>query len=174
MTSHFKSAEAEKLLVAFKKAAKSAKKNSPPDKPLAWYLDKIATAFGYLNWSLLHKDVATFDTLKALSLREKAIEHPELEAFLAPRLDFAGLDVEAATEEMRDYAKKHFTPLHDFALYDNESETGYAWPEVELEDELQAEFSGKFPDELINSVAAALFLEYGYWGVEDYGRDEED
>ncbi|TAL85907.1 MAG: hypothetical protein EPN74_06540 [Rhodanobacter sp.] len=170
------SAEAEKLSAAFKRAAKFAKKSQQSqEKTLAWYLDQVAKAFGYLNWSQLHKHAKTLGPAGVHELQRKAILHPELARFLEkgdPTL-LTGVDADAAKEVMRAYVREHFTPLHEFAYYDSESESGYAWPEVDLDEELQGAFSDVYPTELINEVATEMFLTYGLWGVEDYGRDED-
>ncbi len=80
--------------------------------------------------------------------------------------------MDSAIAEMRAWVKSNFSPLIDFALYDNESPNGYAWPDVELSEELHDEFHGTYPDELIERVASELEEANGPWGREDYGNDD--
>jgi hypothetical protein len=150
------------LIEALKRAAKAGKKNHP-SKRLAWFLDQIAIALGYLNWALLHKHVATISNAKFDKLKGDMLTHPKIGALLEPSLD--AFDEDAAGEEMRDWVRQHYTPLLDFAFYDSESSNGFAWPDVDLREELQDKFGGQFPDDLISAVAAKL-EEAGPWGVE--------
>ena len=156
------------LLDALKRAAKDGKKANPASKPLSWYQDQIAVAFGYGNWSTLHKHLmgmsnAHFDKLKA-----KMLAHPQVGPFLQsiPKV----FDKDAAYEEMRAWVKARFTPLIDFAYYDSESPNGFAWPDVDLREELQDHFGGTYPDSLIEEVADDL-EQHGPWGEE---MDPED
>lgn len=173
------SAEAEKLLDAFKRAAKLAQKSQQPtgEKPLAWYQDRVAKAFHYINWSQLHKHVRSTSSSTLDEIRRRALLHPELAIFLnKPRQEveaMSSLDLKSAKEDIRSYAREHFSPLNDFAFFDSESESGFAWPEVDLDMELQDAFADQYPIDLINEVAADLLLQHGPWGVEDYGPDEE-
>jgi hypothetical protein len=139
---------------------------------LATLLNKIAASIGYRNWSLLHKDALPMpdDRFSALAARVSAF--PEVRAFQLQRSHT--VDKEAAREEMREYVEGNFTRLIEFAFYDSESENGFAWPSVDLHEELGAEFGERFPSELIAEVADDMELNDGPWGIEDYGDDERD
>lgn len=70
-----------------------------------------------------------------------------------------------AHQEMEAWVRKYYIRLIDFAFLDNESENGYAWPSVEIEYELMAEFLKKYPEKLILIVAKNLESNGGPWGV---------
>lgn len=158
------------FIAKLKRAAKAAKKLRYPDAQLSELHDKIAMVAGYNNWSLLHRDI--------LRMPQKRFE--ELVASLSQRLEHEvslnkrarSFDKDAAIKEMKAWVRGNYTPLLDFAFRDPESETGYAWPDEDINYALQEEFSDRFPEDLIEKVATDLEVNYGPWGIEDYGDDE--
>ena len=158
------------FIAKLKRVAKAAKRLRYPNAQLSELHDKIAKVAGYNNWSVLHRDI--------LRMPQKRFE--ELEAALSQRLEqevslnkrAREFDRQAAIEEMETWVKANFTPLVEFAFRDSESETGYAWPDEEINYALQEEFSDRYPDDLIEEVATDLEIDYGPWGREDYGDDE--
>jgi hypothetical protein len=129
--------------------------------------DGIATTLGYDNWSLFHRDVGRMTDAHFAKIDAKVRAFPEIQEFLTDR----AIDKKAATEEMREWVESNFTRLVEFAFYDPESENGYAWPSVDLNEELQNEFDGKYPDDLISEVANDLEVDEGPWGDENLGYD---
>jgi hypothetical protein len=171
-SSFVKPADAECFLAALKRAAKHAKKSqADAQHKLAFFLDTAARALGYLNWSLLHKHVDACSP-KALSMLFECARNTAWLAPFFPSDLTQPVDQGEAAREMERYTYKHFTPLVEFAYYDAEAENGYAWPSVDLLDELQEVFSGHYPFNIIERVANELEMKHGPWGVEDYGHGE--
>lgn len=137
------------------------------DTPLSAIHDRVAQALGYDNWSLFHKDVGRMTDARFGQINAKVHADFEIKEFLAER----AIDRKAATEEMREWVESSFTRLVEFAFYDPESENGYAWPSVDLNEELQNEFGGKYPEDLINDVASDMEVDDGPWGDENFGFD---
>ncbi|CAB3661364.1 hypothetical protein [Paraburkholderia rhynchosiae] len=158
-------AESVELL---KRVAKRLKTQGP-EQPLSVYQDEIAKEFGYPNWSVMHKNVAAMAQHQFALFKERVEAHPEVQAilFASPRF------LAAAKVEMEEWVRANYTPLIEFAFYDNESENGFSLPSEDINNLLQEEFDHRFPFDLIESVAAELELE-GPWGDEDYwlGGDE--
>ena len=94
----------------------------------------------------------------------KIKKHPKLGGLFSDEID-----AQAARQEMENWVRKNYSRLVDFAFFDRESENGYAWPSVELNEELQEEFSDQYPYELIEEVAIDLEMNNGPWGIENYG-----
>lgn len=157
----------QELISALKHYAKSLKQ-AQPSAPLSVRQNIVAATLGYSNWSLLHKHVRKMSEAQFAALHSNVSTHPELGAFLKPSEPKEQLDEEAAKEEMRNWVRSNFTPLIEFAFYDSEAENGFAWPDVELNMELQSEFDDQYPLKLIEEVASEL-EEEGPWGEEDYG-----
>jgi hypothetical protein len=165
---------AEMLVSAFKRSAKADFKTGDGTHPLAWYLDVRGRALGFANWALFHLHIAHLpaDDLDALLARSKG--KPDLAHFGKAAPSVTAIDEADEPEDvMRAYVRDHYTPLQDFAFYDNESESGYAWPDVELAEVLQEEFSDRYPLEMILEVARYMEAESGPWGVEEYGRNDD-
>jgi len=147
-----------------KRAAKRLKKASPSLTHSAC-LDQIAAHASRDNWSLLAKHLGTAEPDSLLRIAAKLC--PEFRRMNLP-------DHRDGEQLMRAWVLGKFTPLHDFAYFDSEAENGYAWPEVELAAELYDEFSGIYPDDMLEKVAVDLERDGGPWGLEDYERTEED
>jgi hypothetical protein len=160
------------LLNALKHCAKDGKKANPHLK-LSWFQDQVAIAFGYLNWSLLHKHLLEMSEGELDALIEKMKAHSKVGSYLNIKAlnGGEGYDEESAKDEMREWVRGRYTRLIEFAFYDNESENGFAWPDVVLSNELQDEFSDRYPHEVIINVSAELEQD-GPWGIEDYGNEE--
>lgn len=159
----------EALVSHLKIHAKKAKRTSKSNSPLATYQDNIAIRLGYLNWSLLHRDLGRMSDDRFGALCSEAALKFDWNDTSLP----SPLSEEAAVEEMKAWVKQHFTPLIDFAFYDSESETGFSWPDVDLSDELQNEFSDRYELSLIEKVAIELELNFGLWGKEYDPREDE-
>ena len=121
-------------------------------------LNFIAKALGFNNWSLLHRYVESLSSVETNRFLEKM--HGSSIANLLP------YNQDEVIQEITDYAYQHYSPLVEFAYHDRESENGYAWPDIDLSDELQGVFSDKYPWELIHKVATDLEIENGPWGIE--------
>lgn len=163
-------ASGETLLEYLKRAAKINKKADLQSASLSSHQNSIAVALGYQNWSMLHKNLNGLSCVQASGTIDRVLRHQSL----GPMVDDMAvrtIDVEDATDEMRDWAREKYTPLVEFAYYDSESPNGYSWPEVDMALELSEEFGGKFPDELIEQVGYDLDASEGPWGLEDYGDD---
>ncbi|CAJ3407467.1 Uncharacterised protein [Burkholderia pseudomallei] len=162
------------LLELLKRVAKREKARRRDEEfkevQLSSLLDKIAASLGYRNWSLLHKDAIRMPADRFAALKAQAHGFPDVQEFQR----YGTLDKEAARLEMREYVEGNFTQLIEFAFYDSESENGFAWPSVDLHEELGAEFGERFPPELIAEVASDMELNDGPWGIEDYGDDDRD
>jgi hypothetical protein len=161
------------LLDLLKKVAKHEKKANPGGK-LATYQDAVAKAIGYLNWSMLHKHVAQmtqpqFGAFSALTHANPQVQ--KLSKGSANVLAPTPLDEEAAKEEMREWVRATYTPLVEFAPLDNESDTGFAFPDEDLLNDLQEEFDQRFPYEWIEDVAGDMDGE-GPWGLP--GKFDDD
>ncbi len=137
---------------------------------LAHYLDAVASSFGYSNWSMLHKHARRMNDREFSSIFNKALEHADIGPFMEACTTKAVNEADAV-REMQDWARENYSRLIDFAFYDNESETGFSWPAVDMADELAAEFSDRFPLDLIVKVGNDLDVDEGPWGLEDYGDD---
>lgn len=155
------------FIAKLKRAAKAAKKLRYPDVQLSELHDKIAKGAGYNNWSLLHRDILRMPQKRFEELVASLSQGLEHEVSLNKRA--REFDKRAAIKEMETWVKANFTPLVEFAFRDSESETGYAWPDEEINYALQEEFSDRYPDDLIEEVATDLEINYGPWGREDYG-----
>ncbi|RQS83435.1 hypothetical protein DF032_05740 [Burkholderia seminalis] len=161
------------LIELLKRVAKREKTRLRDDEfetvQLSTLLDQIAVSLGYRNWSLLHKDVIRMPENRFSDLATRVSNSPEVQDFQR----YESLDKEVARSEMREYVEGSFTRLIEFAFYDSESENGFAWPSVDLHEELEAEFGDRFPSELIAEVASDMEVSDGPWGVEDYGDDDD-
>ena len=154
-----------------KRFAKHAKSASEASHQLAWYQDNIACAFGYLNWSMLHKKIDRMSATEFAELFDKAIEHKQIGPYLVEKTTRTIIEADA-TQEMKEWARRRFTPLIEFAFYDSESENGFAWPEVDIAYELEEQFGGRFPSEMIRKIGIDLEVDEGPWGLEEYRDDE--
>lgn len=153
-----------------KRIAKQAQTSDTAGKTLAWYQDSVAHALGFKNWSLLHKHLDGL-TGRAFDLvMRKVLKHNDLGPAFS-KLAVRTIIVEDAVEEMKSWARKKYTPLIEFSYYDNESPTGFSWPDVDMAEELGVEFEGRFPLEIIQQVGNDLDVDEGPWGLEDYGDD---
>lgn len=150
-----------------KRYAKTMKKADADSKPLFVHQDQIAISLGFKNWSMLHKHLGSItwsamDKLKAQALKKRGFgEFIEDHAYRT-------VDEDEAADTMKQWARAKYTRLIDFAFYDNESETGFSWPDVEMVMEIGEEFAGQFPQALIENVGNELELD-GPWGLEEYG-----
>lgn len=129
-------------------------------------LNAMALTLGYANWSLLHKSVAAMSDKDFAKFSAKVHAYPQVQQFIADQ----SIDREAAIEEMREWVHSKYERLIEFAFYDSEAENGFAWPSVDLIEELQGQFDGTYPYDLIEEVAFEMEQD-GPWGVEDYGDD---
>lgn len=156
----------EKLLELLRRIAKHAKKqNLLVGSSLSSYQNAIAVDIGFNNWSMLHKHLAGRNMMQAEGVVSRVLKHPALGPALT-KLAHRTIDVAEAAETMRDWARKNYTPLVEFAFYDNESENGYGFPSVEMAEELADEFVGRYPEDLITEVGYALDANEGPWGKE--------
>lgn len=165
----FQSSDRASLIKALKQAAKMGNK-AQSQKGLSELQDLIAVTFGYGNWSMLHKNLASMTDAQFEALKLKMVLHSKLGPFLQTIPSV--FDAKAARLEMRDWVRGRYTPLIDFAYYDKESSNGFAWPDVDLHDELRDQFDGTFPEDLIASVAGEL-EENGPWGIEMQPEDAD-
>ena len=161
----------ESILNKLKRAAKTVRRANPSVKQ-SQALDAVANLLGFNNWSLVSKHVNSMTPLHAVIFDTGLYALPKLAAILAPQ--FPPFNRDSAIEEMRDWVRGKYTPLVEFAFHDNESETGYAWPDEDLSEGLQDMFGDKYPFELINEVAQDMEIDQGPWGIEDYGHDEDE
>jgi len=157
------------LLALAKRFAKQRKKADSAEQSLSWHQDRIAVTLGFNNWSLLHKHLdrnpgwSEMDRIKQLALNRPGLgdcikEHA-----------YRTIDEDHARVVMKQWARAKYTPLIEFAFYDNESESGFSWPDVNMAEELSEEFAGRYPDDLIEEVGNSLDADEGPWGLEDYG-----
>jgi hypothetical protein len=158
-------ADREALLGLLRRIAKKIKPSQPAAQ-LSAIQDKMAAAFGYGNWSMLHKHVLSASPPEFWKFATEVNSHakigPLLEALAPP------LDEKFAAEQMEAWVRRTYTPLIEFAYYDRESPTGYSWPDEDLIDGLQVEFGHSYPQELIEQVAYRLEGNEGPWGIERY------
>lgn len=168
--SYLEYASGEELIALLRRVAKQTKKADPQGAALSSYQDAIATDFGFPNWSILHKNLVDMSWSKVTGIRSRIMNHD----VLGPKVNELAqrtINVEAAGQEMRDWARANYSPLVNFAYLDKESPTGFAWPDVDMAEELAAEFFGKYPEDLITEVGYALDAEEGPWGREEYGEN---
>lgn len=153
-----------------KRIAKQAQTSDTAGKALAWHQDRIAQGLDFKNWSLLHKHLDGLTGNAFDLVMRKVLKHINLGPAFS-KLAVRTIVVENAVEEMENWAREKYTPLIEFSYYDNESPTGFSWPDVDMAEELAAEFEGRFPFELIEQVGNNLDVNEGPWGLEDYGDD---
>lgn len=155
------------FVALLKRYAKDLKSQSVEEHKLAWFQDQVAHKLGYQNWSVLHKNVVQMGWYEVAGPQGIAKKAPALWA-LVESATSKTIIVEDAIDTMKSWARAKYTPLVEFAYRDSESPTGYAWPSVEMEEELSSEFAGQFPDDLIEEVGYQLDAEEGPWGLEKY------
>lgn len=153
-----------------KRYAKTTKNAGTDGKALSWHQDQIAISLGFKNWSMLHKYFAAINWCPMDQVFLVALSRPGLGDFIHHHA-VRTIDKEQAVETMKDWARANYTPLIEFAYHDSESPTGYSWPDVDMAYELSEEFSGRFPDDLIQDVGNDLDVDQGPWGLEDFGDD---
>ncbi|MBC3832407.1 hypothetical protein H8K33_12950 [Undibacterium amnicola] len=158
------------LINLLKRFAKTAKSIDQPSQRLTHYQDQVARWLGYANWSMLHKHLDELGASKFQEVLSRVLRHEVLGDFIAEKA-VRTVVVTDAVEVMTTWIRVTYTPLVNFAYYDSESETGFSLPDVDLAYELEEEFGGRFPSELIQDVAADLEVDEGPWGLEDYGDD---
>ncbi len=158
-------ADREALLDLLKRIAKKIK-SSQHAVQLSAIQDKMASAFGFGNWSILHKHVITSSPAEFWKFAIAVNSHPKI----GPAIEELAppLDEEFAAEQMESWVRRTYTPLIEFAYHDSESPTGYSWPDEDLIDGLLDEFGHCYPQELIERVAYRLEGNEGPWGIEKY------
>ncbi len=153
-----------------KRFAKKNKTADPAGHALSWHQDQVAISLGFKNWSLLHKHVDGMDWGQRDHFLTQVQAKPVLGQFVKEHA-VKTIVVEDAIRTMKDWARKKYTPLVEFAYLDNESANGYSWPEVDMTEELIHKFIGDFPEDLIEQVGKELDAEEGPWGLETaYGN----
>ena len=152
------------LLDLLRRYSKAAKKADPAGKPLSLHQDQIAIRLGFKNWSMLHKHLASAKWSAVDQVKTLALQKPGLGQFIEDHA-YKTIDEDEGRETMRDWARAKYTPLIDFAFYDNESPNGFSFPEVDMVIELGEEFAGQYPQELIEVVGQRLEAD-GPWGLE--------
>ena len=153
-----------------KRFAKKNKTADPAGHSLSWHQDQVAISLGFKNWSLLHKHVDGMDWSHRDQLLTQVQAKPVIGQFVKDHA-VKTIVVEDAIRTMKDWARKKYTPLVEFAYLDNESANGYSWPEVDMAEELIDKFIGDFPEDLIQQVGNELDAEEGPWGLETaYGN----
>lgn len=157
------------VLEKLKRAAKKLRQ-ADPSLAQSKALDKVAALLSFNNWSLLSKHVQKMAGLSLIMFHDDLYQRPKLLALLPPK--HPSFDPAAAAEEMKDWVERNFTRLNEFAYFDNESPTGFSWPDEDISNALQEEFDHVYPFELIERVAVELELD-GPWGIEDYGDDSD-
>lgn len=168
--SYLEYASGEELIALLRRVAKQTKKADPKGAALSSYQDAIATDLGFSNWSTLHKNLVDKPWSKVTGIYSRIMNHDVLGPAVS-ELAHRAFDVETAKQEMREWARANYSPLINFAYYDKESPTGFAWPDVDMAEELAGEFVGRYPEDLINEVGNDLDFEEGPWGREEYGED---
>jgi hypothetical protein len=158
------------LISLLKRIAKQLKTLSVAGKGLATHQDEIAHSLNYKNWSMLHKHLDGLHGPAFQLAMNQVLRHKQLGPAVK-ELAFRTIDEDEAVQTMKSWARRKYSRLIDFAYYDNEAENGFSWPEVDMADELSAEFCGQFPDNLIQEVGNALDTDEGPWGLEEYGDD---
>lgn len=166
--SYLDAMSSDDLFGLLRRYAKAAKKRDLSGKPLSFHQDQVAISLGFKNWSMLHKHLAPALWSETDRLLRLALKRPALRDFIQAHA-YRTIDEDKAAERMRAWARAKYTPLIEFAFYDKESETGFAWPDVEMVIALGEEFAGKVPQDLIERVGNELELE-GPWGLEEYGE----
>lgn len=161
------------LLDLMRRYAKTVKKADSVGKPLGWHQNRIAISLAFKNWSQLHRHLASIKWADTDHVLELVLKKPGLGQFVEDHAVKA-IDEEEGTETMKNWVRAKYTPLIDFAFYDNESSNGFSWPDVDLAVELRDEFSGKYPDDLIEQVAHKLESNEGPWGLDDREGGEDD
>lgn len=156
------------VIEKLKRVAKNVRRANPTQTQ-SKALDQVAAMLGYNNWSMLSKHVHQLKAAGLAIYHDGLYQHLKLANLLPPKQP--PFDPVAAAEEMRTWVEGKFTRLIEFAYYDKESETGYAWADEDINNALQEEFDHIYPIELIEEVAVELELD-GPWGIEDYGDDE--
>jgi hypothetical protein len=163
-------ASGAELLDLLRRSAKHSKKQAVIDRPLSLYLDQIAIALGFNNWSRLHKKLEPMGWWNSSDINSLVLKLPQIGAYVSAKA-VKKIVLEEAIETMESWARSKYTPLIEFAYRDNESSTGYGWPDVDMAEELKEEFLGQFPEDLIEKVGNDLDVDEGPWGIEDYGPD---
>ncbi len=153
--------------------AKKRKKADAAGNALAWHQDQIAISLGFKNWSLLHKHLAPVKWPWQDHVLDLALKKPGLGQFIEDHA-VKTIGEDEAIETMEDWARRKYTPLIEFAFYDNESENGFSWPSVEMAEELSSEFAGQYPDDLIEKVGNDLDVDEGPWGLDDRDGVDDD
>lgn len=120
----------------------------------------------------MSKHVKSLTQLQAVIFDTDLYSLPSLVNVLPPQFSLFNRDL--AIQKMREWVRGKYTPIVEFAFLDNESETGYAWPDKDLGDKLQDMFGDQYPFELIEEVAQDLEMNEGALGIEDYGPDDDD
>lgn len=166
--SYLDAMSSEDLLDLLRRYAKAAKKGDPASKSLSFHQDQVAISLGFKNWSMLHKHLSAAFWSETDRLLTLATKKSELGDFIVTHA-YRTIDEDEATDRMKQWARAKYRPLIEFAFYDNESETGFSWPDVDMVIELGEEFAGKVPQELIERVGYELELD-GPWGLEEYGE----
>lgn len=165
--SYLDAMSSEDLLNLLRRYAKAAKKDDPACKSLSFHQDQVAISLGFNNWSMLHKHLSAAFWSETHKLLTLAMKKPGLGDFIDTHA-YRTIDEDEATTRMKQWARAKYTPLIEFAFYDNESETGFSWPDVDMVIELGEEFAGKVPQDLIEKVGYELERD-GPWGLEEYG-----
>jgi len=161
------------LLDLMRRYAKMVKKADQAGKPLGWHQNEIAISLAFKNWSMLHKHLAPIKWTYIDHVLDLVLKKPNLGQFVEEHA-VKTIDEDEGADTMKAWARSKYTPLIDFAFYDNESSNGFSWPDVDMAEELREEFNGQYPDELIESVAHALEINGGPWGLDNrYDGDDE-
>jgi hypothetical protein len=150
-----------------KRYAKSKRKAAAAEGSLISHQDQIAVSLGFKNWALLHRYIESAEWGAWDTMRDLARAKAGLGEFIEKHA-VKTIDEDEAEDAMRSWARSKYTPLIDFAFYDPESSTGYSWPDVDMAEELSAEFLGCYPDDLILRVGNELDRDEGPWGLEKY------
>lgn len=166
--SYLDAMSSEDLLYLLRRYAKAAKKGDSSSKSLSFHQDLVATSLGFKNWSMLHKHLSAAFWSETHKLLTLAMKKPDLGDFIDTRA-YRTIDEDEATNRMTQWARAKYTRLIEFAFYDNESETGFSWPDVDMVTALGEEFAGKVPQDLIEKVGDKLEQD-GPWGLEEYGE----
>lgn len=155
--------DSETILSVLKRVAKAAKNTGDGAQQLSFYQNSLAVAFGYPNWSVLHKNLASMSENKLAHIWAQMMSDPGVQDILVNTPHF----VDAARDKMRAYVETRFARLIEFAFFDNESENGFDTRSQNLYVLLQEEFFDQIPEGLIEQVAEELEME-GPWGIEYY------
>lgn len=153
-----------RFINTLKLLAKQEKKKHD-NKKLSDFQLILAQHGGFNEWSQLSEYVheSAHEELCNLILKYKGLV--DYEKTMPAASSMTDEEMEQFEQEMLDFVHQHFEPLVNFAPLDNESETGYAWPEVDLQQELQDNFDHRFPyADFIEHFATNLELSRGPWG----------